>query len=44
MLVSHGGFIPYEVCGADEFSCLVAPCYFESGGVIDGDGSLEALA
>ena len=39
----HGSFIPYEVCGVDEFSCLTAPCYFASRGVIDGNGNLKAL-
>lgn len=37
------GFILYEVCDADEFSCLAAPCYFASRGVTDGNGNLEAL-
>jgi hypothetical protein len=38
------GVSSHEVCGVDEFSCLAAPCYFESRGVIDGMGILKRLS
>jgi len=43
MLVSHGGFIPYEVCG-DEFSCLAAHMILQAKVSLMGMGILKRLS